>query len=189
MARDSWDDRGSGQAPVSPRSNYVPKVPLFPQNLDDLMQRAGPYANAAKAEVEWSAVTVWFMKDADKALASAFIPIEAASLTIVLVREAVRNEAGWPSLSDNPVTPELYDLPEDAQQIARRMAADVHALWEAAGRPYLRPSDCKFAFQYLAAAIRKGIIPPIPTIGNVDPIKPSKLAKPHILDMFKDRNT
>jgi hypothetical protein len=117
MASDSWDDRGNGQAPVSPRSNYVPKVPLFPQNLDDLMQRAGPYADAVKAEVEWSAVTVWFMKDADKALASAFIPIEAASLTIVLVREAVLKETGWPSLGSG-----LVDHSQKMTVAARAMA-------------------------------------------------------------------
>jgi len=179
-------DWGTGGAPKPSRPDYVPKVPLFPQTLDDLMNRAGSYADATKAYVEWGAVTVWFMKDADKALASAFIPVEVASLAIVLVREAVRKETGWPSLSGSPVIPELYALPDDAQQIARRMAADIHALWEAAGRPYLRASDCKFAFQYLAAAIRKGIIPPIPTLGDVDPVPAAKPAKPHILDTFKE---
>jgi hypothetical protein len=154
--------------------------------MDDLMQRAGPYADAAKAHLEWSAVLVWLMKDSDKDLASAFIPVEAANLSVLLTRHAAEHEAHWPSLSDSPVLPALYDLPADAQQIARRMAADIHALWEAAGRPYLRANDCKFAFQYLAAAIRKGIIPPIPTIGDVDPIPAAKPAKPHILDMLKD---
>lgn len=182
-------DWGTGAAPKPSRPDYVPKVPLFPQTLDDLMNRAGSYADAAKAELEWGAVTVWFMKDADKALASAFIPVEVASLSIVLVREAVRAEMGWPSLSDSPVPPALYDLPDDAQQIARRMAADIHALWENAGRPYLRPSDCKFACQYLAAAIRKGVIPPIAAIADADPIPAAKPAKPHILDMFKEAST
>ncbi|WP_213981058.1 hypothetical protein [Sphingomonas sp. dw_22] len=179
-------DWGTGEAPKPPRPDYVPKVALFPQTLDDLMNRAGPYADATKAYVEWGAVTVWFMKDADKALASAFIPIEVASLSIVLVREAVRIETGWPCLSGTPVTPELYDLPDDAQQIARRMAADIHDLWKNAGRPYLRPSDFKYAFQYLAAAIRKGIIPPVAAIADADPIPAAKPARPHILDMFKE---
>ena len=186
MNGDSWDDRGSGQGPATPRPAYVPKVPLVPRTLTDLMQRAGPYAEGAKAHLEWSAILVWLMKDGDKALAAAFIPVEAANLSVLLTRHAAEHEARWPSLSDNPVLPALYDLPADAQQIARRMAADIHTLWEAAGRPYLRSSDCKFAFQYLAAAIRKGIIPPVSTIGDVDPIPPSKPAKPHILNMFKD---
>ncbi|KQN90534.1 hypothetical protein ASE95_13780 [Sphingomonas sp. Leaf231] len=66
------------------------------------------------------------------------------------------------------------------------MASDIHALWEDAGRPHLGAKDYKFAFQYLAAAIRKGIIPPVSTIGDVDPVPAAKPAKPHILDMFKE---
>lgn len=186
MTGDSWDDRGSRQAPSSPRSNYTPKVRLIPTTLDDLMNRAGSYADAVKAHVEWTAVSVWLMKDTGKALAAAFIPIEAANLSVLLTRHAAEHEADWPKLSDNPVPPALYNLAEDAQGIARRMAADVYAIWEAAGRPYIRASDCKFAFQYLAAAIRKGIIPPIPTIGEVEPIPSAKPAKPHILDMLKE---
>ena len=179
-------DWGTGGAPKPSRPDYVPKVQLIPRTLDDMMNRAGSYAHAAKAHVEWTAISVWLMKDADKALASAFIPIEAANLSVLLTRGAAEHGAGWPSLSDDPVSPALYDLPDDAQQIARRMAGDIHALWEVAGRPYLRANDCKFAFQYLAAAVRKGIIPPIPTLGEVDPIPSAKPAKPHILDMFKE---
>jgi hypothetical protein len=187
MVGNSWDDRGSGQAPSSPRSDYIPKVKLIPQTLDDLINRAGPYADAVKAHLEYSAVTTWLMKTGDdKVSIAAFIPAEAGNLAVLLTRQALEHEAGWPKLSDNPVPPALYDLPEDSQSIARRMAADIHALWEAAGRPYLRASDCKFAFQYLAAAIRKGIIPPVWTIGDVDPIPSAKPARPHILDMFKD---
>ena len=179
-------DWGTGEAPKPSRPDYVPKVRLIPTTLDDLMNRAARYADAAKAHLEWSAVLVWLMKDGDDALAAAFIPVEAANLSVLLTRAAAEHEAGWPKLSDNPVTPPLYDLPEDAQGIARRMAGDIHALWEAAGRPYLRASDCKFAFQYLAAAIRKGIIPPIPTLGEVDPIPAAKPARPHILDTLKE---
>jgi hypothetical protein len=186
MAGDSWDDRGSGQAPSRPRSDYIPKVRLIPTTLDDLMNRAGPYADAAKAHLEWSAVLVWLMKDGDDALAAAFIPVEAANLSVLLTKAAAEHEAHWPKLTSN-APPPLYDLPEDAQGIARRMAGDIHALWEAAGRPYLRANDCKFAFQYFAAAIRKGIIPPIPTLGDVDPIPAAKPARPHILDMLKEQ--
>jgi hypothetical protein len=178
-------DWGTGGAPKPSRPDYKPKVPLFPQTLDDLMKRAGSYADAAKAHVEYTAVSTWLMK-ADDPLAAACIPVQAGNLSVLLVRQALEHETGWPSLSDNPVPPPLYDLPEDAQRIARRMAGDIHALWEAAGRPYLRADDCKFAFQYLAAAIRKGIIPPIPTLGAVDPVPAAKPAKPHILDMFKE---
>lgn len=184
MAGDSWDDRGSGQAPSRPQSDYIPKVRLIPTTLDDLMNRAGPYADAAKAHVEYTAVSTWLMR-ADAPLAAAFIPVEAGNLSVLLTRQALEHEAGWPKLTSN-APPPLYDLPEDAQSIARRMAGDIHALWEAAGRPYLRADDCKFAFQYLAAAIRKGIIPPIPTLGEVDPVPAAKPAKPHILDMLKE---
>ena len=184
MAGDSWDDRGSGQAPSRPRSDYIPKVRLIPTTLGDLMNRAGPYADAVKAHVEYTAVSTWLMK-VDEPLAAAFIPVEAANLSVLLTRQALEHEAGWPKLSGQAAPP-LYDLPEDAQGIARRIAGDIHALWEAAGRPYLRANDCKFAFQYLAAAIRKGIIPPISTLGDVDPVPAAKPARPHILDTFKE---
>ncbi|KTT95646.1 hypothetical protein [Sphingomonas sanguinis] len=184
MAGDSWDDRGSGQAPSRPRSDYIPKVRLIPTTLDDLMNRAGDYADAVKAHVEYTAVSTWLMK-ADHPLAAASIPVEAGNLSVLLTRQALEHEAGWPKLTSN-APPPLYDLPEDAQGIARRMAGDIHALWEAAGRPYLGANDCKFAFQYLAAAVRKGIIPPIPTLGEVDPVPAAKPAKPHILDMLKE---
>lgn len=150
------------------------------------MGRAGSFADGVKANLEWTAVSTWLMKDADQALAAALIPVEVANLSVLLTRHAAEHEANWPKLADDPAPPALYDLPEDAQQIARRMASDIHALWEAAGRPYLRARDCKFAFQYLAAAIRKGIIPPIPTLGDVEPVRAAKPAKPHILDIFKE---
>ncbi len=178
-------DWGTGGAPKPSRPDYEPKVRLIPTTLDDLMNRAGPYADAAKAHLEYTAVSAWLMKDAGKALAAAFIAVEVAHLSVLLTKQALEHEAGWPKLTDQ-AAPALYDLPEDAQGIARRMAGDIHVLWEAAGRPYLRANDCKFAFQYLAAAVRKGIIPPIPTLGDVDPIPSGKPAKPHILDLFKE---
>ncbi len=182
---------GTGEAPKPPRSFPKDHRPagwrVFPETLDDLMQRAGPYGEAAKAHLEWSGIAVWLMKDGDKALAAAFIPVEAANLSVLLTRKAVEHEGGWPNLSGIAAQPALYDLPDDAQQIARRMASDIHALWQDAGRPYLRANDCKFAFQYLTAAIRKGIIPPVSTMGDVDPVPAAKPAKPHILDMFKEQ--
>ena len=177
-------DWGTGEAPKPSRPDYVPKVRLIPTTLDDLMNRAGDYADAAKVHVEYTAVSTWLMK-ADAPLAAAYIPVEAGNLAVLLTRQALEHEAGWPKLTDQ-ASPPLYNLPEDAQGIARRMAGDIHALWEAAGRPYLRASDCKFAFQYLAAAIRKGIIPPIPTLGEVDPIPAAKPATSHILNSLKE---
>lgn len=180
-------DRGTGEEPRPTRPDYIPKVHIVPQTLDDLMQRAGPYDRAVKAHVEWSAVVVWLMK-ADRAaeLEGAGLPFTVANLSVLLIREAEEYEAGWPRLSGSPVTPALYGYSADSQREARRSAAQVRSIWEAHGRPYVRPSDCKFAFQYLAACIRKGIIPAIPTIGDVGPIPPAKPAKPHILNMFKE---
>lgn len=165
------DDRGTGSAPKPCRRDYVPKVHLEPTTLDDLLQRAGPYADATKAFVEWGAVSLWLMKVwPNPALAAAFIPEEAASLSVLLTRQAVEQAAGWPQLSDRAVTPALYDLPDDAQAIARRMAAEVYGLWEAAGRPYLDSARCKDAFRFLVACIRSGSIPPLRSIGDVPPL-------------------
>lgn len=168
-------DWGTGEAPKPPRSfpaDTRPKWHVEPRTLDDLLQRAGPYADGTKAHVEWGAVTAWHLSGkADEALAAAFIPGAAASLSVLLTSKAAAHEAGWPQLSDRAVSPALYDLPQDAQGIARRMAAEVYALWEAAGRPYLDTRRFKDAFRFLVACIRSGSIPPQRTIGDVPPLQ------------------
>ncbi len=161
------DDYGTGSAPKPSRRDYVPKVPLAPQTLDELMQQAGPYADAARANLEWSAVTVWLMKEGYGVLATSDLPSAVACLSVILTREAEEHAAGWPRLSGPAVTPAIYGYSPDSQCEARRSAAQARSMWEANGRPYLRASDCKFAFQHLAACIRNNIIPPVPTIGDV----------------------
>jgi hypothetical protein len=184
---DSLDDRGTGSAPKPSRPDYVPKVAIVPQTLDDLMQRAGPYADAVKAHLEWGAVIVWLMKAAyGDQLEAAGVPVPVACLSVILTREAEEHAAGWPRLTGPRVTPAIYGYCPDSQYEARRCAAEARSIWEASGRPYLRASDCAFAFQYLVACIRNGIIPPIPTMGDVDPNPPAAPAKPHILNMFKE---
>jgi hypothetical protein len=161
------DDRGTGEAPRTSRPDYAPKVAIVPQTLDDLMQRAGPYADAAKANLEWSAVTVWLMKEGYGVLATSDLPSAVACLSVILTREAEEHAAGWPRLSGPAVTPAIYGYSPDSQCEARRSAAQARSMWEADGRPYLRASDCKLAFQHLAACIRNNIISPVPTIGDV----------------------
>ncbi len=167
-------DWGTGEAPKPPRSfpaDPRPKWHVEPRTLDDLLQRAGPYADGTKAHVEWGAIALWLMKDwPNPALASALIPDEAAGVSVLLTSKAAEHEAGWPQLSDRAVTPALYDLPQDAQGIARRMAAEVYALWEAAGRPYLDTPRITWAFRFLVACVRSGSIPPVRSIGDVPPI-------------------
>lgn len=181
------DDRGTGDAPRPSRPDYVPKVALVPQTLDDLMKRAGPYGDAVKVHLEWGAVTVWLMKAAyGDQLEAVSLPVRVANLSVLLTREAEEQAAGWPRLSGPAVTPAIYGFSPDSQCEARCSAAQVRSIWQANGRPYLRPSDCKFAFQYLAACIRSGVIPPVPTIGDVEPSSPAKPAPPHILNMFKE---
>lgn len=174
-------DWGTGEAPKPPRSfpaDTRPKWHVEPRTFDDLLQRAGPYADGTKAHVEWGAIAAWLMKDwPNPALASAFIPDEAASLSVLLTSKAAEHEAGWPQLSDRAVTPALYDLPDDAQGIARRMAGDVHALWEAAGRPYLDTRRIRDAYRYLVACVRSGSIPPVLTMGDVPALAPPHPAK------------
>lgn len=167
-------DWGTGEAPKPSRSfpaDPRPKWHVEPRTLDDLLQRAGPYADGTKAHVEWGAVTAWMMNgQADEAIASVFMPGEAANLSVFLSRQAIEHEAGWPQLSERCVTPALYDLAEDAQGIARRMAGEVYALWEAAGRPYLNTARFKDAFRFLVACVRSGSIHDLLTIGDVPPL-------------------
>lgn len=169
-------DWGTGQAPTPPRKfppDPRPKWHVEPRTFDDLLQRAGQYADATKAHVEWGAIETWIMKGAaNAALASGFIPCGAASLSVLLTREAVEHDAGWPQLSTSRATPALYDLTDDAQRIARSMAAQVYALWEASGRPYLNTARFKDAYRFLVACVRKGTIPPVLNIGNVPPLYP-----------------
>jgi len=182
-------DYGTGEAPRPPRSypvDHRPKWHVTPTSLDDLMQRAGPYADAAKAHVEWSAVTVWLMKTDGEQLEAASLPVRVANLSVLLTKEAEEHATGWPRLSGPRVTPAIYGYSPDSQCEARYSAAQARSIWEAAGRPYLRASDCKWAFQHLVAAIRSGVIPPVPTIGDVSDIAAAKPAPPHILNMFKE---
>lgn len=166
-------DWGTGEAPKPPRSfpaDPRPKWHVEPRTFDDLLQRAGPYANGTKAHVEWGAITTWMMKAwPHPVLAAAQLTGEAANLAVLLSRQAIEHEAGWPQLSDRAAPP-LYDLPEDAQGIARRMAGEVHAIWEAEGRPYLDTSRFKDAYRWLIACVRKGTILPVLTIGEVPPL-------------------
>jgi hypothetical protein len=163
-------DWGTGEAP-QPTHSYPadprPKWYIDPRTFDDLMQRAGPYADAAKVHVEYAAITAWLMKgQADKALEAIGLPVRVASLSVFLTRAAEERELGWPCLTSN-VAPELYGYSPDSQCEARCVAAEVHALWEAAGRPNLGPQQCQFAHRYLVACVRKGTIPPVLTIGDV----------------------
>lgn len=171
---DDLHDWGTGEAPKPPRSfpaDTRPRWHVEPRTFDELLQRAGRYADATRAHVEWGAVTAWLMSGkADAVLAAANIPSGAASLSVLLTRKAIEHDAGWPQISDLAVAPAIYDLPEDAQAIARRMAVEVHALWEAAGRPNLDTRRIKDAFRFLVACIRFGSISPQRTIGDVPQI-------------------
>ena len=181
---DTLHDYGTGEAPRPPRSfpaDHRRKWRVEPTSFHDLLERAGPYADATRTHVEWGAVTSWLMKgEADKALDAAILPGEAATNAVFHTRQAVEHEAGWPQLSDKRVSPVLYDLPADLQCKVRSMAAEVRSLWEAAGRPHLDSSRFKDAYRYLVACVRKGIIPDALTMGELPPLMD---AKPHpILD-------
>jgi len=167
-------DWGTGEAPKPPRSfppDRRPKWRAEPNTLDDLLQRAGPYADAAKAYVEWGAITIWLMKaEADKPLQAAGLSFAVANLSVFLTRAADEREAGWPNLTGLTGTPALYGYTQPSQCEARRSAAEVRDIWRANGSPHLNAKQVKWAFQYLVACIRSGVIPPQPTIGEVPPL-------------------
>lgn len=173
MDADSWDDRGAGHPPKPPRSfppDRRPKWHMFPQTLDDLLQRAGPYADATRIRVEWSAISVWMMKgQADKELEANGVSPTVANLSVFLTEQAEVREAGWPNLTGIVPPLAIYDHSPECQCEARRVADEVRAIWEANGRPHLTADDCKLAFQYLVACIRNGVIPQQRTIGDVPP--------------------
>jgi len=170
---DTLHDYGTGEAPKPPRSfpaDPRPKWHVEPTTLDDLLERAGPYADATRTHVEWGAVECWLMKgSASAALEAAGLHSGAAINAVFHTRAAEEQEAGWPCLSGRAVTPVLYDLPADLQCKVRGMAAEVRSLWEANGRPHFNAPRFKDAHRYLVACVRKGTIPPVLTIGEVPP--------------------
>ena len=164
-----------------PAPDYKPKYRLEPVTVSDLMKRAGPLADAVKSYVEWGAVSTWQMKgsgDYENAIAAADLSGRVASLSVVLTSEAQRHEAGWPVLSGMAVTPALYGYSTEAQCEARQVAADVHALWEQAGRPHIDAARCKDAYRYLVACVRSGLIDPLPGISPVD-MEPAPAPRGH----------
>lgn len=167
-------DWGTGEAPKPPRSFPPSKRPVWhsePQTLDDLLQRAGHYADATRTHVEWGAITTWLMHGkADKMLEAAGLPVRVASLSVLLTRGAEEREAGWPRLVGRNEPPALYGYSQPSQCEARRSAAEVRDIWEAAGRPHLDARCFVDAYRFLIACIRAGTIPPQPTIGDVPPL-------------------
>ena len=145
------------------RSRYKPE----PTDLADLMERAGPMADAVRHEVEWGAISFWLMGGHDTshpALAASEISNGSASFAVGIVWEALLHENGWPVLSGEAVIPLLYSFTENAQSEARQVAAKVYELWEQADRPHVDAVRCKQAFQCLTSAVRKGLIDPLPGI-------------------------
>lgn len=137
--------------------------PGQPKDLASLQERAGPYADMVTVAIEWSAINVWLMKEyPNQRLIDAGIDDRIASLSVQLVREAGKHEAGWPTRNGSPVSPALYDLSDDCQQEARRTADEVHAVWNAAGRPFLDAKRCRDHFWELGERIRNGLLAPIP---------------------------
>ncbi len=156
------EDMGTGEAPspVSFPSTYKPKCKLEPTDLDDLCRRVGKYADAAKAHVEWGAITQWLMcggRRYDDAIASAGIEGRTASQCVLIVREADEHKAGWPRLSGKPVKPVLYDLNPIHREETVRIAKKIRALWEAAGRPNLNGRRCTEAYRDLFKAAELGL--------------------------------
>lgn len=152
---------------------YTSKYRLEPIDLDDLMERADPMADAAKSEVEWGAISFWLSGGYETslpAIAAADIPDRVAKLSVHLVQQAQRHETGWPILSGIIVTPALYGYSPNAQCEVRQVAADVYLVWEQAGRPHIDASRCRQAFQYLTSAVRRGLIDPLPGIKKPETI-------------------
>ena len=138
--------------PYPPRG--ISKIQLEPVSLPDLMERAGPLSEAARVFVEWGAVTSWQMNSSSAyqgAIAAADIPDRVASLSVLLVREALQHETGWPRIDGKVVTPALYGYSSDAQSEAQRTAEEIRALWDAAGRPHVDARRCKDAYRWLVA--------------------------------------
>ncbi|MEC3950837.1 hypothetical protein [Sphingobium sp. HWE2-09] len=151
-------------------SKAVMTYPGQPKDLSSLQERAGPYADMVTVAIEWSAVGIWLMKEyPSQRLIDAGIDGRIASLSVVLVQEASHHEAGWPTRDGSPVSPALYDLSGDCQQEARRTAEEVHALWNAAGRPFLDAKRCRDYFWELGERIRNGLLAPIPGM-SADPL-------------------
>ena len=105
------------------------------RTLDDLRNSCGQYVEAAINEAEAAAVNIWTMKEA--ASLDLGIPAEVICAALCRCRSSARNEDGYPSISGRPEVGTLDDLSPGSSAEAKRIYADVYAMWKAAGCPHL----------------------------------------------------
>ncbi|HEX7820502.1 MAG TPA: hypothetical protein VF463_07765 [Sphingobium sp.] len=126
-------------------------ISLYPRTLDELGQMSRSFGAAAVAEAQWTAITLWFMKEypSPSGLRN---PLPVADEAVCLIREHDRLHLGWPRHhGGDPATPVFDGLSLASRQEAMLVATETLADWEAAGSPYLHGHHIKAAYQYLVA--------------------------------------
>ena len=109
-----------------------PLLPPKPKRVItlEMLDACGPYAEAAKAEAQWIAISAWLSKRPQ-------LPndLSLTRTVIELIQDADRCRLGYPG---HPYrTPALSDLPPKLQREAEEVAAETVVAWVKANRPCL----------------------------------------------------
>ena len=176
----------TGAKPARFNPHGAGRISSQPTTMDDLQRRTGRYYGRAVVHAEWSAISTWMMRgEATSALEAQGIPYQVASVAARLVREAKEHAKGWPSHSGKDATPLLYGLSSDCRHEAKRTAYEVYRVWQEQGRPCLSARLIEDAYQHLAAAVRQGLLNPIPGL-SAEPLTPTNFKLPMCAE-FLDR--
>ncbi len=144
----------------------------WPQTLDDIAGRSGPYADTVVAVAKARAACLWATPWQQPAPALTNSR-EVISQCFDLYRAQLwRDVGGWGPHGEYVIhdsgdveklpAPVLDDLSEDSRCEAMRVIAETQAEWEAAGCPGLDHSNLHFAFRSLEIEIADGRLAPIP---------------------------
>lgn len=148
-------DREHAMFKPAPQPPYQARNPPLPVSMEKLEAVAGRYADAAKAEAQWIAITAWLKQATAAALPN---PINLTRSVVELVQEADRVRLGFPSPDGIPFAlPALHDLKTETQRAVGEVATETLEAWEAAGRPGLTHHIIKSVGRQVLCALKQSI--------------------------------
>lgn len=125
-------------------SGYV-KYNIFPETIEELVQRLGVHGEAAAIDALWSAVTRWLMRTSGYGDLSN--PYAVASLAVTLCKDYDRKRLSFPCYPSKQATLVLDDLSYDNRQETLRIAAETIADCLKVGALIITPADVKCTYQ------------------------------------------
>lgn len=127
----------------------ITRHPYYAETLEQLAEKCGPDAEAALANVHWSAICTWLMHAPAKGALSN--PMVAAIRSVGLARDHDRSRLCYPDHTGRRHRCPFADQTPEAKADALRLAAETRADWEKAGKPHLTRDRLKSEQQYVHA--------------------------------------